>query len=344
METPITTITSSELSAFLECPLKWKFRYKELLVSKKPKSKLNLGTAVHDAIEFFYKNMALEDVRVYQQYALDRFNKEIEKHAEQGGWPPSDEEIEAGRELAQSLIEQYVLYCRRHDEFEVVSLEEEFDLPVINPHTGEEHENLRLLGKIDGWVQHNNHNFMMEHKTGAQFANDWWWKYLSQLDLYIYAMQRKHDVTFKGGWFNGLYKKIPVKPQPLKKGGLSKSKSIVTTPEVYLASIYEHGLDPEDYQDILQILRDKGERFVQREVVYRHPEDIDEIERTIWWAVNAKERMEHFPRRKSDDCGWKCGYKDLCIQDLPELREELYKVKESKHSELSENTYGNQAK
>jgi hypothetical protein len=335
MAKPLATITNSEISAILDCPKKWDFRYKQRLVSRKPKGKLDLGSAMHDSIELFYKKPSIE-ITDLQALGLNMLEGMFQKHDEAGGWPYDEDEQKCMRELLNSMIEQYVLYAREHDDFKVVSLEEEFDIPAVNPWTGEVHEELRVMGKIDGWCKVNDHNFILEHKTAAGTPGaDYWWPYLNQIDMYSYAMSRKHDVQFSGAYVNVIVKKIPSVPKALKKGGLSQAKDIMTTEEVYKAEIEKHGLDISEYEGILKTLRDKGNRFIARKPVYRNAEDLEQIERTIWWALNYKLNASFFPKNKSDKCSWKCGYKELCIDDLEEVRDHLFTVRDSEHAELS---------
>ena len=46
--------------------------------------------------------------------------------------------------------------------------------------------------------------------------------------------------------------------QLLKAGGTSKDKAIDTTEAVYRATLEERGQDPEEYAEILDLLREKG--------------------------------------------------------------------------------------
>ena len=340
----LATITNSELSAMLDCPKKWDFRYRQRLVSRKPKGKLDLGSAMHDAIELFYTKPGME-VTALQSVSLANLERMFKKHIDGGGFPYDEEEQDDMRDMLNSMIERYVIYGRANDDFEVVSLEEEFNIPARNPYTGQVHEELRVMGKTDGWCRVRAADLILEHKTAASSpSGDYWWPYLNQIDFYSYAMGRKHNVRFRGAFLNFIIKKIPTVPKELKKGGLSTAANIVTTPEIYLGEIERLGLDPEDYKDILSTLQQRNHPFVARKAVYRHDSDIEYIEQSIWAALQRKLALNRaveagnnpfFFKNKSDQCGWKCSYKELCIDDLPEMRESLYKVRSSEHAELT---------
>ncbi len=64
-------------------------------------------------------------------------------------------------------------------------------------------------------------------------------------------------------------KEAPKPPELLKKGGLSKAKNQNTTVEMYRQAIEDHGLNPADYEDILQHLEDQGNKFLRRIPVRR---------------------------------------------------------------------------
>ena len=64
-------------------------------------------------------------------------------------------------------------------------------------------------------------------------------------------------------------KEVPKAPRLLKGGGLSKDKSQKTTYELYVQAIQENNLNPEDYADILEYLKEKGNDFLRRIEVRR---------------------------------------------------------------------------
>src|SRR5690606_22681189 len=63
--------------------------------------------------------------------------------------------------------------------------------------------------------------------------------------------------------WNYILKKPPGVPELLKSGELSKRK-IMTTPEIYMAEIKRHKLDPKDYADILKQLEENEDKFFHR--------------------------------------------------------------------------------
>jgi hypothetical protein len=340
MTNVLATITNSELSAMLDCPKKWDFRYKQRLVTRRPRGKLDLGSAAHDAIEMFYKDpsVSVENLQAMSAANLERMFKD---HIDNGGFAYDNAEKIEMMELLMSMVKVYVEYGRSNDDFKVISLEEEFNIPAINPYTGKVQDNLRVMGKIDGWCMEGSANLILEHKTAKDAPSaDFWWKYLNQIDFYTYAMSRKHEVDFSGSYINIIVKKIPRIPKLLKKGGLSKSTNIVTTEEIFRSEIIRNGLDESEYKEVLDALSKRPNPFVVRKAVYRHPSDIRQIEETIWWALQRKLKSTFYAKNKSDQCSWKCAYKELCIDDTEEMRNGLYKVRDSEHSELSGDTDG----
>lgn len=63
-------------------------------------------------------------------------------------------------------------------------------------------------------------------------------------------------------------------PRVLSRGGLSKDKNQFTTYDMFMEKITELSLNPDDYQDILSLL--KGKKFVQ---IYKNTIDIDMLKR-----------------------------------------------------------------
>lgn len=330
----IVTITQSEMKALDMCPKKWWFRYNEKLDSKRPRRALDVGTAAHNGIEMFYKypSMGIKDI---VKNILEMYDRDLKRFLEVGGYPPDDEEIAEDRILIESMIRLYADYAAKNDKFKVISMEEEFNLPIIDP-TGNIHENLRFMGKVDAIAILNNCHFLVEHKTMSRLERDYWWPHLNQIDAYTYAMQRKMGVKFYGAIFNVLVKKLPSKPK-LLKGGKRISKTLGdTTEELFTRVVEEYGLNVDDYLDILTSIRAKGNPFVKREMIFRNEDNIKETELKIWHAMQRKINLGFFPKNKTDKCNYMCGYKDLCIDDQQLIRDALYYVREKEHSELED--------
>lgn len=317
------------------CPKKWWFRYREKLDSKRPRRALDVGSAAHNGVELFYTHpdTSIED---HIKTVLSMYDKDLKSFIKLGGYPPDEDEEASDKLLIESMIRRYVEYARERDNFRVISTEEEFNLPVIDP-DGNVHEDLRLMGKVDAIALLNGCHFLLEHKTAARIEKDYWWPHLNQIDTYSYAMGRKLGVTFTGAMLNVMLKKMPSIPKLLKNGKAISKTLGNTTERIFIDAVEEFGLKLEDYQDVLESIRTEGNHFVKRQLIYRSARNMREIELKIWHAIQRKLSIQFFPKNKTDKCNYMCGYKDLCIDDQPLIREELYYVREKEHSELEDN-------
>lgn len=330
----VHTITNSEISAMDHCMKKWYFGYDQQLMSKAPSAPLDIGSATHEGIELYYTNPDLTADEIISQ-TISKYEESQLEFERKGGWPKDPSEQEEEKTLISSMLREYIRETAALDNFKIVSLEEEFNLPLINPYTKQEEPNLRLLGKIDGWCSINSYNFLLEHKTAASMQGDWWWKYLNQVYLYIYAMQRKHDISFTGAYINLLIKKVPSKPKFTKKGELSKAACNATV-ESFTRGLIENGKDPKDFQEELSKLAERGNAFIFRKAIYLNQDELKEAELRVWHAMQRKLTDTYYARHRSDLCNRMCSFKSLCTHDIPEIREELYIKREKRHAELGD--------
>jgi hypothetical protein len=330
--TEVHSITYSEMAAWDHCEKKWWFGYDQLLATKAPIPALNIGSATHNGIELFYGNPQLSSEEVIAK-TLEEYDREKIRFESDGGYPTYPEICEKEKKLIKSMLHEYIKETNKIDNFELISLEEEFNIPIINPYTKEVREDLRLMGKIDGWCRVNGYEFLLEHKTAAMAVGDWWWKYLTQLYTYMYAFQRKHNITAAGAFVNLLLKKIPSKPKFLKNGTISK-QSISTTEEKLLEAILEEGKDPNDFKEEFERVKQSGNPFIRRKAIYTRQDELNEIELKIWHAIHKKINSTYYSRNRSDLCSRMCSFKVVCNHDTDEIRKELYTTKQKRYSEL----------
>ena len=136
---------------------------------------------------------------------------------------------------------------------------------------------------------------------------------------------------------NVIRKKVPVEPEPLKKGGLSKSRGTDTTPELYMRAINRHGLDPNDYMDVLGALKVKGNRFFARNEINISNETLLEWTESVRAELEDINRCERDQERFTKNPGQcnvfsRCSYHTMCWGDEEEAKKHLYH--KPIHSEL----------
>jgi hypothetical protein len=80
---------------------------------------------------------------------------------------------------------------------------------------------------------------------------------------------------------------------------------------LYLKAIQEHGLDPNDYREMLDHLKTIGNRFFKRIKVTRLQPEIDaSILELIEVAKDMKDARIY--RNITKDCSWDCQHQSIC--------------------------------
>lgn len=95
--------------------------------------------------------------------ALDVINAVVEKDDE-----PAHRLVAA---KCRGLMVGYDIRWRDAD-WQAVSLEEEYELPLMNPNTGRRSRNWTQANKFNKIIKHNNHNYLLKHKTTSKNINN----------------------------------------------------------------------------------------------------------------------------------------------------------------------------
>lgn len=110
--------------------------------------------------------------------------------------------------------------------WETISVEEVFELPVINPETGAKSRTFKQSGKFDGVITRDGRKYLLEHKTTSEDISDpnaVYWRRLaidSQVSAYVLAnwqAGRKLD-----GTVYDVIKKPGIRPKNLSKAELAQ--------------------------------------------------------------------------------------------------------------------------
>lgn len=350
-----TYLTYSELRTRRRCPYKGKLEYDQRLSPVVKSPGLREGTIMDAGLNALY-----EHHKATGEHSLDVMLAAIDRAAEKeedriaAAASLFDEEWTAIRERTQLLRDvaaYYVPWAREADVgLQVITRQFQAEVPVVAP-SGRSSTKYQYRFKPDGLVVLDGELWLWEDKA---------WKTIDRASLqmlqmdeqcgfYLWGLRqllRRGEAPESinaavrefgepvGVIYNVLRKKLPVQPELLAKGGLSKRKDIDTTYEVYLRTLRERGQDPADYAEILDLLREKGNTFFVRQPVYRNRTELDEIGVRIYQASRLVSEGHTF--KCVDRTCTQCQFFPYCLEPSDELLLNAYRVREHRHEEYHE--------
>lgn len=310
-----TDFRGSEVSDFLRCRKRYDYAWNQNLEPKQRNQKLTIGSAIHRFLELWYSDRRALD-------AIKAMNDYIMENAE----GLDDVQISDMIDLCEGICKNYVAQYGYDHNWTVRAVEVPFSVQLD--------DNTNYIGTIDLVVEdEDGHIWFIDHKTTASLGiydknsdmdrqiSRYWWA-LEQLGYNVH-----------GFIYNIILKEVPQEPKVLKSGQLSKDKSQKVTAKMYRDAIELHGLNAEDYADLLQFLEEQPKEFFRRLKVERSEAErlaaIDEMEDVI---EDIRTARSHY-RNITKDCHWDCPFKALCVAEMDgsnadHIRTELFKVKE----------------
>jgi len=291
--------------------------------NRPPAIALSLGTAVHAGLGANadgkpWREAVLEDLRRNREESHEAYHKKV-------GVPMSKEEdlvLTDSEKMAVALLEHYFEHYTEErplgPEFRYIRSEITFEIPVVTAN-GVEHV---LAGTFDGLAVHEptGEIWLVEHKTYSAKPSEEALGYDDQLTGYAWATKMLFGVQVRGALYDGLMKKLPIKPRELLNGNTSK-EWIDTTAKLYRATLAERGQDEKDYADILGRL-DLRDREPQNPFFTRFKVYIPQHSVEVWGQNLPREMLDMqavvdskgelaYPNRPWSGC-WDCDMQDLC--------------------------------
>lgn len=249
---------------------------------------LQLGTLVHRALELWYGDQSKPSSECVDQAIAELSDQQQLAH------------------YAYGIMQNYVLWAAKHDDFEPISQEQEFAVPLFDDHM--------FAGRWDLVVMRHGKIWINDFKiTGAQF--DSYSQYLYDQDEqargYSWAGRQIYGSDFGGIMFTLVRSKAPEKPAILKNGGVSRNKQCTTTWDIYRQSILDEGDKPADYQDMQEHFDSKP--FIMRAHISLGPRPLKAFEQRV--IATAMEMLKPdvliYPNANVMSCRM-CAFKFPC--------------------------------
>jgi len=176
-------LSYSQLSLYLECPLKYRFRYIDEIKSEGISSAMAFGKAIHEALAQFYRE-AMDGVPFSLSGFLNAFAEAWEDECARGDVVYKEgETFESFLALGQTLLRLFA--SERLPIMRVIAVEVPFEFNLENPETGEEFP-IPIKGIIDLIEEDDNGTlWVVDHKTAARAFSEQ--QLNADLQLMIYA-------------------------------------------------------------------------------------------------------------------------------------------------------------
>jgi len=321
-----------DVMEFLRCRRAWDLSssLRKNLTQVQPNKNLFLGTGIHYALQYYYdpatfnEGILIDPIEPFEEW----FEEEKQKlYSENEVTVELEEMLKEQFELGVGMLGHYAKWAPQHDDFTVIGTELELQVPLKLPSKFE----VAYGGRIDKLIQDSYGKFwVVDFKTWAQIDLDRL-KLEMQPSAYLWALKEQYDLEVEGVMYIILRKKVPRRPSLLASGRLSKARNIDTTYEVYLNEVREHNLNPDDYAEILEHLKEKGNTFFVREHVIRTKREIEEFGDRLSIIVSEmlSTQLAIYPAPEAFKCRL-CQFKPVCLayaegQDVDFILETQFK-------------------
>lgn len=299
--------SASKLSRIRRCKrLVW-YRDIKKLRRKIPSIAPSRGKVLHAALEEYYKgNDWTKPIETMQIDMSNVFDEEREEWARVQG------------DMYRIMRGYIRTYKERDANIKVLATELEFEVDLGNGHT--------YGGIIDLIYEDETGVWVRDYKTVKQIPDPEDLYMDVQIFMYFYAA-KELGYNPVGVEFDHLRTKVPTQPRLLKNGTLSKDKSIDCDVVTYFEAVKSHGLNPQDYADMVEPLKKKVFYKRTRIPVKKVTLDImrgeamatlGEYEQLQIAAEQLGDRAYYlFPRNMMRQrCSWDCDYFKLCFSEL----------------------------
>jgi hypothetical protein len=327
--TGYTKISQSRINKWRQCRYAHHLAFNEKIEKKTPPAPLYKGKILHELIEARINGQDWGPV--LDEYIAE-FNKMFDEEKEVYGDLPNDLRIimEGYDKMHEDEGLEYILLDGKRAEHDFAIKIHEGPCPVCDGAgftsrsstckkcNGTGQSGVAFVGKIDTVVRDSHDRvWLMEHKSFTKLPDEQFRWTNQQATLYSWVMPQIGFPFPNGVLWDYIRTKVPTQPEPLKSGGLSKAKKVDTTYEVYLSAIHQNGLNPDDYQDILEKLKGNEQNYYRR-IFLPSRKAIQEpiVNDTIETAVEIHQIGELSKTRNlGRHCSF-CSYKSICQIEL----------------------------
>jgi hypothetical protein len=290
-----TTTTYSAISTFRNCRQKYKHRYIDLIEKdREPPAALWIGSLVHDCLEMYHRGQPLGEV-------LD-FIHDKRVDSDTKNW------IQCA-----AIMTAYARKYPHEDQFKIITLEDEFCGPLVNPSTGHRSTTMEIAGKVDGLIQYPDGNYaIFEHKTTSEDLEKYTKNLWSDFQTRFYCVEygRYKGLNLRQALFN-LIKKSALRGRK----GESDEQLIERMTEDIQFKRYLLSFDPALMEEI--------------------GEQVWELKDNMQQASNKDKYYKNESQCKHAFGGF-CDYYDLCSSGMnPIVRHSLYRKRKGAHTELT---------
>lgn len=308
------SISYSKLKDWKMCKQLYYYRHVEGLRPRRKSSALYMGSMIHDMLKVF--NLGGKWKSVLEVYKLEFDKLFIEEQEELG-----DIIGNAGR-----IIEGYIK--KWGDKLPFISVEEKIKgIKFI--------EGTSLTIKTDGVIDDNGY-WLIEHKSTKKFTPDQLSLFNPQGILYIWGL-RQVGIKVKGILWDYIRTRPPTIPRVLKDGTVSRKASVDTDYDTYLDTIIASGNEPKEYQEMLDMLQNKGGIFYRRTPLIVPEPTIKLIIADLKQTAMEISRLQNYPTRNISTITCRgCQFRRLCEATLNNIDVDFIRKKNFKRRENKE--------
>ena len=320
------TLSHSEMVAYTYCKQAHFFRYEKRLIPREEKENLTLWLAINRGLSVWY----------------DSFNKTKALTTVEESLQGSDFKSRL-LPLISGMLEGYIEHWKQRDTFKVLQIDLPYITPIITP-SGRASRIQDLAGvvplvieKPDGSV------WIVIHRSIAK--KDPSLSERLECDIRIraacWALNRYLISGVSGVIVNVLRAKLPVEPEILKNGTISKRSNIDTTLEVFAAALNRTSSNNHaDYSAILDRLAAEDNSFFTRWERAYSPGEMERIGQELYLISRDMRRASReLPYGNSNSCTsyGLCPYLDLCAGRLdPDAVETNFRKLDTRHPALAD--------
>lgn len=159
-------LTNSQMRTFNQCPRKAQYAYQLGIRPVQTPRPLRIGSAFHLSLDLFAKSRLGHIDLTYPAIVRGVLDKYDEQRPGGGSTDEQKRDHEIEKEILRQMFEGYLWRWKDQDaELRIVSTEQGFEVPLVNPKTGRSSRTFVLAGKLDKIIAVGSTYQIQEHKT-----------------------------------------------------------------------------------------------------------------------------------------------------------------------------------